>query len=308
MIPRTLILLRTRLPLLSQRALPILNRRLYGLNSGHDNADNTSYSFSKDDGHNPENPIRQEFKVLLDSLFEETPDDEPPKPMEPLTKAGTLIEKRLLEMVLKKKKPYKENTPLPRGVMGYFYGKKANEELVNQSFNISQTGFPEITNYDEFDSMWIGKSSTEFLEQVSSQINESTYGPKYANVIESALGHAAFNLRDPYLAITIFEQVKSQSIESYVSGCTVDVYNQMLNIRWQLLRDVHGILGLAEEMNVNGVGYNAGTRELVQAITKEVLGDMRLKEQEYQEGSLWSADEKRATNLMKALVAKWLLR
>ncbi|KAL0088133.1 hypothetical protein F4703DRAFT_1844466 [Phycomyces blakesleeanus] len=215
-------------------------------------------------------------------------------------------------MVLKNKTPYKENAPLPKGVQVSFFGKAIKNESIEQPDNRSHWRLPEDEHepsfYDEFDSLWHKRSSSEFVEQVSKRINEAEYGPNYSRMLESALGHAAFQLRDPYLAVAIFEQVKNHSVESYVSGCTVDVYNQMLNIRWRLWRDVHGIIGLVEEMNVNGVGYNSATREMGKSIAKEVLGEMRLEGQKDSEKSLWSADEKRATNLIKALVGKWLLK
>ncbi|KAI9491232.1 hypothetical protein BDB00DRAFT_834454 [Zychaea mexicana] len=136
---------------------------------------------------------------------------------------------------------------------------------------------------------------------------------------------AGMTFEDPYLALSIFEHAKTHSVVSYVSGCTTEVYNAMLMMRWKLWRDVHGMLNLVDEMMANGVGYDTETRRIVQLVVAEVENEMRLDNDDdeddgaassdvyrygpnMKDGMVWSMDERRSANIMKALVGKWLFK
>ncbi|KAK6540322.1 hypothetical protein TWF694_009126 [Orbilia ellipsospora] len=74
--------------------------------------------------------------------------------------------------------------------------------------------------------------------------------------------------------ISVFEKIKQFGPESYIIGCSVAVYNEMLHVRWKGYRDVGGVVDLLEEMRLNGVEGDEETA----AIVADVLHDMKVFE------------------------------
>ncbi|KAK6497718.1 hypothetical protein TWF481_012121 [Arthrobotrys musiformis] len=72
----------------------------------------------------------------------------------------------------------------------------------------------------------------------------------------------------------VFDKVKRLGAESYIIGCSVGVYNEMLKVRWKGYRDMSGVLDLLEEMRVNGVDGD----EVTAGIVADVLSDVRVFE------------------------------
>lgn len=237
----------------------------------------------------------------------------------------SLIEKRLLEMVLKNRQPHKHKSPLPRSIASPLWGKQETQRSARLEIDAFQD--PERIENERLaerdkeaaalNEILACKSSHELSRYVQQKImvNDDYYPSYYARLIRQAVEQAAIALLDPYLAMAIFEQAKTRSIQSYLSGCTIEVYNTMLMVHWKLWRDVHGMMALVEEMGNNGVGYNDETRRIVQMVYDEVEGetkqlyyneeDNKNNDDNLKDGLVWSMDERRSANIMKALASKW---
>ncbi|EPS45447.1 hypothetical protein H072_556 [Dactylellina haptotyla CBS 200.50] len=74
--------------------------------------------------------------------------------------------------------------------------------------------------------------------------------------------------------ISVFENIKQLGPESYIIGCSVAVYNEMLLVRWKGYRDIGAVVDLLDEMRLNGVEGNAETAGIV----ADVLNDVRVFE------------------------------
>ncbi|KAI8139100.1 hypothetical protein BJV82DRAFT_672965 [Fennellomyces sp. T-0311] len=261
----------------------------------------------------------RDLQKVLSQLTPFNSDDKPAKPISEPSKKGkrihSQIEKQLLNMVLNSRQPHKKTSPLPRGMMGPIYGIKADRQK-----RADDTWRPETLTVDDqtiaardkensaINTVLECASSRDLLQCVLQFTAEQpTY---YAALLKHAIEQASMSFRDPYLAISIFEHAKQYSVSSYVSGCTTDVYNAMLMMRWKLWRDIHGMLNLVDEMMANGVGYNGETRRIVQMAVAEVEQDIRLEDDDAREkdGQIWSMDERRSANVMKVLVGKWLVK
>lgn len=77
--------------------------------------------------------------------------------------------------------------------------------------------------------------------------------------------------RDPHLALSIFNYAKTLSIVSYVFGCSTEAYNELIQTKWEYFRDIRGIHDAINEMIVNGVPLNTGTRKWVETVRRDVL-------------------------------------
>lgn len=109
------------------------------------------------------------------------------------------------------------------------------------------------------------------------------------------------------MTLSIFEQIKAKSIQSYISGCTTGTYNAILLLRWETWRDVHGMLDLLEEMALNGIRVNNETRNIVRMAVTAVEQEEGT-ESDNRQGLFWNADEKRVCNIMKEMANKWLIK
>lgn len=75
----------------------------------------------------------------------------------------------------------------------------------------------------------------------------------------------------PEQVITLFELSKRSGIDFYVSACTVDVYNKVLEVRWKYYRDLYAVEALLSEMNVNAVLGNQETVKIIGQIHGDYL-------------------------------------
>ncbi|KAA8904710.1 hypothetical protein TRICI_005407 [Trichomonascus ciferrii] len=75
----------------------------------------------------------------------------------------------------------------------------------------------------------------------------------------------------PEQVITLFELSKRSGIDFYVSACTVDVYNKILQVRWKYYRDLYAVESLLSEMNVNAVLGNEETVKIIGKIHGDYL-------------------------------------
>ncbi|KAI7846894.1 hypothetical protein BDC45DRAFT_527915 [Circinella umbellata] len=316
------------------------------------------YGNKKSRTHKPQSESARDFKSLLDTLWPETeigpaltsvipqkstattttttssfqPND--PNVDKKTKRIQSQIEKQLLAMVRKSQKPHKKTSPLPRGMLGSFYGKSLYEKArrpVNDPMMVMNTGDKNIAARDKetnaINIILECGSSRELLEHVihftaptissttKGKTGIATYPSYYPKLLTRSIEQAGMTFQDPYLALSIFEHAKNHSVMSYVYGCTTEVYNAMLTMRWKLWQDVHGMLNLVEEMMANGVDYDNETRQIVQMVVLEVenemLSDHPQEEKDFhsiKDGMIWSMDERRSANIMKALIGKWLIK
>ncbi|KAG0169684.1 hypothetical protein DFQ28_011514 [Apophysomyces sp. BC1034] len=197
--------------------------------------------------------------------------------------------------------------------MGPLYGTPQNTQQNHSSvqWNHKRVVDKDISLRDQelnaVNAILDSKDSHELLKRVLEEINMTgTYPPYYSRILAKSIEHAAMGFGDPYLALAIFEQAKTRSVESYVTGCTVEVYNAMLLLRWQLWRDVYGMLHLIEEMSSHGISYDQGTRRIVLMVASEVDGDLLALEEK--RDNTWSVDARRSANVMTMLVGKWMVK
>ncbi|KAI9310359.1 hypothetical protein BX666DRAFT_1272061 [Dichotomocladium elegans] len=267
----------------------------------------------------------RDFSKLLDSLWSQSPvnarnsrEQQQARQEDKKTRRiQSSIEKQLLNLILQKNQTYKSKSPLPRGVLSTFYrGEQKGDrrgKVAEEPVHVTAARKARDEANREIEAMIACESSHKLLKHVlhlQEQYHvqgEERLPPYYAQLFTRAIEHADKVLNDPYMAISIFEQVKNRSLASYVMGCTVDMYNAMLTTRWRAFRDIHGMMNLVDEMNANGVGFDHTTREIIQEVVTEVGGEMSLDVKE-RDGLAWSSEEQRSANVMKALVSKWLLK
>lgn len=285
-------------------------------------------------------PTTINFVDLLDSMIKDRKNEdnryitkglsrrgkELPKITGETRRRSTLIEQRLLEMVQKQRTIYKQKAPLPRTMMGAVYGKAApvygdtknassskNRGLDSMQLNAIhenkgiQAHDREIKTIDDLLSTNTRHELLTFFNDCVSGYQEQQEFPSYySTLVKNAIHHAFTDFRDPYLAVALFEQCKTMSIQSYIEGCTVDVYNQVLRLRWDAWEDIYGMLDLMEEMTLNGIAFDNQSAGIVRTITDE------MERQELAGGSdqvlRWSPDDVRSTELMKILVGKWIFK
>lgn len=270
----------------------------------------------------------REFRQLLDDLFKRRPTTatETTQRERPKKRADSVIEKKLLDLVVNNKTPYKAKSPLPRSMLAPVYGRSSsayeqdrfyedeNEgsglfDFLNQS-NSNQREVKDVSYSESIQSkqkeMQIiqdiveSQSDIELLDKVKKEIDQEEYPSYYPKVIVKAIEHAS--QRDPYLALTIFEMVKHKSINSYILGCTAQVYNTLLLLRWTAWGDIYGMLDLMEEMTVNGIEINNDSRRIVREVVYEIDSESGTSTDLF-----WNSDEKRYCNLMKEMAGKWLM-
>lgn len=256
-------------------------------------------------------PETRDFRALLDTLFDRKSSASSSKPKPTTVRPKnyeSVIEKKLLDLVVNNRELYREKAPLPRSFMAPIYGKTVHRFKQNIAEEESEPHWNQqnITHDDriilkqeelkQINTIVETKTSLDLLNCIKSQMDQEKYPAYYPKLLTKAIEHAS--QRDPYLAITIFELAKSKSLESYIFGCTTSVYNAMLQLRWETWRDVYGMLNLIEEMTVNGIEHSKDSRLIVRSVVQEIESDQSIH---------WDQDEKRACNVMKELSGKWII-
>lgn len=94
--------------------------------------------------------------------------------------------------------------------------------------------------------------------------------PAYPHLLAGLMRSFRDKFNDPHLALSIFAQARSQSTVSFVFGCTVPAYNELLRTRWTAFRDLRGVADALSEMRANGIAPNGQTRGLVEELRREV--------------------------------------
>lgn len=263
----------------------------------------------------------------------------PPLPSESASESA--IARSILHMATKQATVHKKQKPLPQSAIGSMYSGIAQSPRFNRQepegpeddpllehlspmseddFNWDQTIVSQnqhiTTKQEEMEATQAivdAPTTLDLWHHIENEINRDEYPNYYPTVLTKAIEHASKT--DPYMALTIFEKAKQKSIVSYISGCTVQVYNAMLLLRWEVWRDINGMLDLAEEMTVNGIEFDNQSRRIVRAVVHEVEsegsssghGGYLDAPEDTHDGVFWNADEKRSCNLLKELAGKWMI-
>ncbi|KAK9474772.1 uncharacterized protein V1510DRAFT_410624 [Dipodascopsis tothii] len=67
-------------------------------------------------------------------------------------------------------------------------------------------------------------------------------------------------------ALAVFERAKQCGLQSYMAGCTAEVYNEVLALRWSRLLDLRGCELVVDEMLANGVEPDERTAEVLKMV------------------------------------------
>jgi len=139
---------------------------------------------------------------------------------------------------------------------------------------------------EEFDllkeEMSIMATDTELVEwakrRVFTPISTDEKGITFSRVYPRILAHVLkvirTNFNNPHLALALFHHAQTHSAESYLTGCLVPAYNEILRVRWESFRDLEGVEQGVREMEVNGVRWDGGTQRIVGRVVEEVSGEM----------------------------------
>ncbi|CEP18382.1 hypothetical protein [Parasitella parasitica] len=240
--------------------------------------------------------------------------------------ANHIQSQRILEIVASKKStPILKKKPLPQSAVGsiFFNNKRQKREPIDD--HLYNYLLPIERNEYNWDQAVVSKSERIALKQeemesiqaileapttldlwhcIESEINRDDYPKFYPSVLTKAIEHAS--KIDPYMALTFFEKAKQKSLTSYISGCTVQVYNAVLLLRWEVWRDINGMLDLAEEMTVNGIEFDNNSRRIVRAVVQEIEAEGAYSDEDT-DGVFWNAEERRSCNILKELAVKWMI-
>jgi len=105
--------------------------------------------------------------------------------------------------------------------------------------------------------------------------SEATYSfdaisANYAGILLKAMKLYRSTYRNPLAAHTLFLRAKTLSAESYVLGCTVALYNELLLSRWESFTDLFSISEILDEMSANGVIGDNHTIQILKRIQDDV--------------------------------------
>jgi len=73
-----------------------------------------------------------------------------------------------------------------------------------------------------------------------------------------------------------------------VFGCSTEAYNELIQTRWECFKDLQGVHDAINEMVVNGVPVNTGTRKWVETVRRDVLNQKdRLDTNDTGQNEVW---------------------
>jgi hypothetical protein len=92
----------------------------------------------------------------------------------------------------------------------------------------------------------------------------------YSLILLKAMRLFRVFFHNPLAAHTLFLRAKTLSAESYVLGCTTQLYNELLLSRWESFTDLFSISEILDEMSTNGVKSDGQTVQILQKIQGDV--------------------------------------
>ncbi|KAK9241011.1 hypothetical protein V1525DRAFT_393444 [Lipomyces kononenkoae] len=115
------------------------------------------------------------------------------------------------------------------------------------------------------------KQAAEYFERTSKEIVMApNIAKNYPYLLTRAMRIMVSNFRDAYGALSVFDRARKYGIQSYIMGCTIDVYNEVLQLKWDYFMDLFGCKSLLEEMIVNGVEANSRTASILKSIRTHI--------------------------------------
>jgi len=92
----------------------------------------------------------------------------------------------------------------------------------------------------------------------------------YSLILLKAMRLLRTSFRNPLAAHTLFLRAKTLSAESYVLGCSTQLYNELLLSRWHTFTDLYSITEILDEMTTNGLKGDGQTIQILQRIQDDV--------------------------------------
>jgi len=92
----------------------------------------------------------------------------------------------------------------------------------------------------------------------------------YSLILLKAMKLLRSSFRNPLAAHTLFLRAKTLSAESYVLGCSTQLYNELLLSRWDTFTDLYSITEILDEMSTNGLKGDGQTIQILQRIQDDV--------------------------------------
>lgn len=148
------------------------------------------------------------------------------------------------------------------------------QELSDLKRSVSILGLVSDLNRCDTDlvlGQWMEDHVFCFVEDGRLKMVAPEYPPgSYAYLLAEGMKILRTTFNDFAGSLAIFERIKRLGAESYVLGCSVDVYNQAIAAKWEAYRDLYKIKDLVDEMDINGIQGNEKTVRLMQDIMDDV--------------------------------------
>ncbi|KAF8706271.1 hypothetical protein RHS03_04979, partial [Rhizoctonia solani] len=106
-------------------------------------------------------------------------------------------------------------------------------------------------------------------EAVESSQPKTIHPEIYGRVIAHLMREFRETYNNPHLSIAIFDYTRQRSLISFVTGCTVLSYTELMRTHWSSFHNLQAVLNIAEEMRVNGVQPDDRTKQLYLKIYEE---------------------------------------
>jgi len=121
---------------------------------------------------------------------------------------------------------------------------------------------------------WLDKNLFSMVSSQGAESERKIPSAVYADLLVEGMITFRQSFNDLAGAMSVFERVKGLGAESYVVGCSIGAYNEMLQTKWEAYKDVSKIVELVDEMEVNGIEGSRKTMEILRSIIDEV-GQMK---------------------------------
>ncbi|KAG5438359.1 hypothetical protein PCANB_002847 [Pneumocystis canis] len=143
------------------------------------------------------------------------------------------------------------------------YYKKMEETMSNIETDIELHQFIEKSIFEPFKKLLSeGK--------INKRLSASPVLYSYPMLLHKAMKIFREEFRDYVAVVSIFERIKSHGPESFVLGCSSDVYNEELLARWEGWGDLFEIENLLNEMKINSVTRTKETLKILEKIKLDI--------------------------------------
>lgn len=99
---------------------------------------------------------------------------------------------------------------------------------------------------------------------------EAASASSYSELLGEGMDIFSQTYNDLGSSVALFERAKGLGAESYVLGCTTAIYNRTLAAIWDGYANLQRIYDLIEEMQINAVGCDLETVEVLRRICRDV--------------------------------------